>query len=96
MSTVYEAVDLLDNERTIALKEFNAAAIPSDQRAEALKWLAREAGLLSMLKNPRLPELLDSASEGDRHFIAMPFMEGETLEERVRREGPLPEIDLNH
>ena len=67
MSTVYRVVDLLDNERTIALKEFNAAAVPADRRAEALMWLAREAGLLSTLNDPRLPTFLGSASEGDRH-----------------------------
>jgi len=29
--------------------------LPPDERAEALAWLAREAGLLSILSDPRLP-----------------------------------------
>ena len=96
MGTVYQAEDLRRSSGPVALKEFNAAGLPAGDRAEALKWLAREAGLLSVLQHPKLPSLLGSASEGERHFIAMPFLEGETLEERIRRDGPLPEEWVLH
>jgi hypothetical protein len=94
MSTVYRAEDLRDELAPMALKEFNAAGLPPEDRAEALAWLAREAGLLSMLEDPRLPQLVAAASEGDRHYVAMPFLQGETLEERVIREGAQPEAQV--
>jgi len=77
---------------TVALKELNASGLPAAERAEALTWLAREAGLLSTLHDPRLPSLLAAAGEGDRHYVAMPFLRGETLEERIVREGPQNEL----
>jgi hypothetical protein len=77
---------------TVALKELNASGLPAAERAEALTWLAREAGLLSTLHDPRLPSLLAAAGEGDRHYVAMPFLRGETLEERIGREGPQNEL----
>src|SRR5690348_1193402 len=61
MSTVYRAEDLRDEQAPMALKEFNAAGLPSEDRAEALSWLAREAGLLSTLEDPRLPQLVAAA-----------------------------------
>jgi serine/threonine protein kinase len=94
MSTVYQASDLRSNGNPVALKEYNATGLPLEQREEALKWLAREAGLLSVLNYAQLPQLLGSAVEGDRHFVAMPWIEGETLEERVLREGPQAEGEV--
>ncbi|HVA88498.1 MAG TPA: serine/threonine-protein kinase [Chloroflexota bacterium] len=92
MSTVYRAVDLRNHGMIVALKELNASGLPATERAEALTWLAREAGLLSTLHDPRLPSLLAAAGEGDRHYVAMPFLRGETLEERILREGPQNEL----
>ncbi len=94
MSTVYQAVDLRNQGAFVALKELNARGLPTEERAEALTWLAREAGMLSTLSDGRLPKLLAAASEDDRHYVAMPFIQGETLEDRVRREGPQPEITV--
>ena len=91
MSTVYRATDLRNQESPVALKELAAGALPAAERAEALAWLAREAGLLSTLRHPRLPRLLAAFSEGDRHYLAMPFLAGRTLEELVARHGPQPE-----
>ena len=91
MSTVYRATDLRNQEIPVALKELAAGALPAAERAEALAWMAREAGLLSTLHHPRLPRLLAAFSEGDRHYLAMPFLAGRTLEALVARHGPQPE-----
>ena len=91
MSTVYRATDLRNQEVPVALKELAPGALPTAERAEALAWMAREAGLLSTLRHPRLPRLLAAFSEGDRHYLAMPFLAGRTLEDLVARHGPQPE-----
>jgi tRNA A-37 threonylcarbamoyl transferase component Bud32 len=90
-STVYQAQDLRAQGAPVVLKEYNTADLPAEERAESLRWLTREAGLLSTLTHPQLPRLLAAFSEGDRHFIAMPFIEGCTMDALVRRRGPLPE-----
>ena len=91
MSTVYLAEDLRNHHTVVALKESHTAGLSTAERAESLAWLTREAGLLSTLDHPGLPGLLAAFSEGDRHYVAMPFLRGGTLEERVEREGPQPE-----
>jgi hypothetical protein len=91
MSTVYRAEDMRNQGVQVALKEFNASTLPPDERDEALSWLAREAGLLSTLAHPRLPRLIAAFSEGDRHYVVMPFLQGGTLEELIQRKGPQPE-----
>jgi hypothetical protein len=87
--TVYMAAD---QHVLVALKELVTAGLAPGERAEALAWLAREAGLLATLRHPQLPTLLAAFSEGDRHYLAMPFLEGETLEALVRHGGPQPEL----
>ena len=96
MSTVYRASDERAGGIPVALKEFSAAALPADERGEALIWLTREASLLSTLNHPRLPKLVAAFSEGDRHYLAMPFLQGSTLEELVSRDGPQEEARVLH
>src|ERR1035437_5855491 len=52
MSTVYQAVDVRNHGIGVALKELNAAGLSTAERAEALTWLAREAGPLPTLPDP--------------------------------------------
>jgi hypothetical protein len=96
MSTVYRAVDERTRFQPVAVKEFSGAGLPDDERVEALKWLAREAGLLSSLHEQHLATLIAAFSEGDRHYLVMPYLAGETLKELYERVGPLPEIDVVH
>ncbi len=96
MSIVYRAVDERTRFQPVAVKEFSGAGLPSEERAESLKWLAREAGLLSSLSEPHLATLIAAFSEGDHHYLVMPYLAGETLKELYDRIGPLPEIDVVH
>ena len=90
-TTVYRGVDLRQHGRAVAVKELHPAALPQEERAEAAAWLAREAALLSTLSDPRLPQLLAAFDEAGRHYVVMPFLEGQTLEDRIARRGPQPE-----
>ena len=91
MSTLYRATDLREQLGTVAVKQVSVAGLSPEEQQESRSWLAREAGLLSSLKNPHLPELLAAFSEGDEHFVVMPFLEGRTVKELVASEGPLRE-----
>jgi uncharacterized protein (DUF486 family) len=80
----------------VAIKQVSARELSVADQVEARKWLAREAGLLSSLDHELLPELIAAFSEGDDHYIVMPFFEGETLKERVTRAGPLNGIEATY
>ena len=91
MSTIYRAVDRTGQPGTVAVKQLSVSGLSADELKEARSWLAREAGLLSSLKSPHLPELYAAFSEGDNHFVVMPYLVGKTIQERVESGGPLPE-----
>ena len=94
MSTVYRARIRGQRRPLVAIKQFAVGTLPPEEQEEALRWLAREAGLLSSLRHPRLPELLAAFSEGDNHYIVMPYLQGETMKELVERGGPLGEAEV--
>lgn len=53
----------------------------------------REARAAAALSHPNVVRVLDAASDGDLHFIVMELVEGPTLAERLRDEGPLDPDD---
>ena len=70
------AVKLLD-ERLAADESFRAR-------------FAREARVAAALSHPNVVTVFDVGESDGRPFIVMEHVEGRTLEERLRREGPLP------
>lgn len=88
---VYEAHDREADHRRVALKMLHA---DMEQNAEAVARFEREARAASMLKHPNGIEVLGVGREGDHHWLAMEFVEGESLDARLDR-GPfrsLPEV----
>src|SRR5215831_3570301 len=76
--------------RKIALKVIDApvAARPSEAVRERF---LREARAAAALRHPNVAAVFQfgAAPDGSRCFYAMELVEGETLETRVRRDGPL-------
>src|SRR5215472_2764513 len=88
MGTTYLAVDkLLD--RRVALKIINTNL--GSHSAEARERFMREARAAAALRHPNVVNVYQfGIREGSgQFFYAMELVEGETLEERVRRLGPL-------
>lgn len=69
--------------RPVALKR------PANSDAAVAAGFRREVELLSRIKHPNVVAVLD-ASGGEQPYYAMPLLEGESLEARVRRKGALP------
>ncbi len=81
MGEVYLAQDtLLD--RKVAIKLLPAESLADDQ---ARKRLVREAQAAAKLDHPNICSIYEVGEADGRQFIAMQYVDGETLEIRVRR-----------
>jgi serine/threonine-protein kinase len=85
MAVVYLADDLRHG-RPVAIKVLLpelAAAIGADRFEREIRTVAR-------LQHPHILPLFDSGGDGDTLFFVMPFVDGESLRDRLQREGALP------
>jgi serine/threonine-protein kinase len=88
MATVYRAYDLR-HERTVAIKVLR----PELATSLGPERFLREIRITAQLDHPHVVPLLDSGSHEGLLYYVMPYVEGETLRERLTREGPLPLAD---
>jgi eukaryotic-like serine/threonine-protein kinase len=86
MSTVYRALDET-LQRQVAIKLMNReVATDSDQ----LERFRREARAVAQLSHPHIVGVIDAGEDEGRPYIVFEYVEGETLKERIRRQGRLP------
>ena len=85
MSTVYLAKDL-KHDREVAIKVLRPEVASTIGSARFL----REIQISAQLNHVRIVPLYDSGSADDILYYIMPCVEGESLRDRVDREGPLP------
>ncbi|HEX5818694.1 MAG TPA: serine/threonine-protein kinase, partial [Gemmatimonadales bacterium] len=88
MSVVYLARDR-KLKRPVAIKVLD----PSVSARIGTERFLREVRITATLQHPHILPLLDSGTIGDIVFSVMPFVEGESLRDRLDREGPLPAED---
>ena len=85
MAAVYLAHDL-KHDRPVALKVLHpelAVAVGADR-------FQREIQLAARLQHPHILTVLDSGETAGRLWFTMPYVEGESLRDRLRREKQLP------
>jgi serine/threonine-protein kinase len=85
MAIVYLARDL-KHDRDVAIKVLK----PEVAAAIGVNRFLSEIRTTGNLKHPHILPLFDSGSAGSLLFYVMPFIDGESLGARVRRDGPLP------
>jgi len=85
MATVYLARDL-KHDRPVALKVLrpDLAAVLGGER------FLREIRLTAQLQHPHILTLIDSGEADGFLYYVMPYVEGESLRQRLEREGQLP------
>jgi eukaryotic-like serine/threonine-protein kinase len=85
MATVYLAADL-KHDRQVAVKVLKPelAATMGPER------FAREIAVAARLQHPHILGLLDSGDADGFFYYVMPYVEGETLRDRLTRGGELP------
>lgn len=86
---VYEAIDPSINRR-IALKEL---CIPPNvqgaQKRERTERFWREGKAAGRLSHPNIVTVYEVGKQDDRHFIAMEYLEGQTLRDALQAGGPM-------
>lgn len=86
MGMVFKAIQpKLD--RTVALKVIRPQVLAA--RPEILSRFQREAKAIAQLNHPNVVILFDADEINGTHFIAMEYVEGQTLEKMVRTQGPM-------
>ncbi|UCG85450.1 MAG: protein kinase [Gemmatimonadota bacterium] len=85
MATVYLADDLKHG-RQVAIKVIKSDLVASSAADRFL----REIKVTARLKHPHILPLLDSGQAGGLPFYVMPYIEGESLKQRLKREVQLP------
>lgn len=86
MAAVWRATDV-EFDRAVAVKVLHARHTEDQEFAERFR---REARVVARLSHPHLVRLLDAGEEEAGPYLVLELVEGETLKDRVRREGPLP------
>ena len=71
----------------VALKVVNGALLDAPNAKERF---VREARAAAALRHRNVASVYHLGNDGERFFYAMEFIDGETLDALVRREGPLP------
>ncbi len=88
MATVFVARDIR-HDRRVAIKVLRDDVA---KRTGAERFL-REIRTTANLQHPHIVPLFDSGEADGRVYYVMPFIEGETLRDRLEREGQLPVND---
>src|SRR5262245_2513623 len=84
MATVYLAHDC-KHDRAVAFKLFTSEAA----RAMDARRFRREISTAARLQHPHICGVYDSGESGGRLWFTMPHVRGESVRDRLRREGRL-------
>ena len=87
MGVVYAGRDTL-LERPVAIK-----VLRLEPGRESQDEFLREARAAAALRHPHIVDVYDAGVERDRPYIVMEYVSGETLRDRLTREGPLAPLE---
>src|SRR5215467_8351699 len=95
MKMVYLAEDLRLASRPSALAEMVDSFTSPDMQKQAVAAFQREADMLAQLSNEHIPRVCDRFSDQNHHYLVMEFIDGITLEQKLRDAGgKLPEQEV--
>ncbi len=94
MGAVYRAWDMRLNV-PVALKEMvPQPGLDSQTLAQLRQQFQQEANILARLNHPHLVRVTDFFEEENNAYLVMDFVEGESLADRIARQGALPETEV--
>ncbi len=85
MADVYLAID------TILKREVAVKILKDDlsQDKISLERFSREANASTCLSHPNIVDVYDVGDDGDRHYIVMEYIKGQTLKQFIQKRGPI-------
>jgi tRNA A-37 threonylcarbamoyl transferase component Bud32 len=91
-ATVYKAQDREHKNRLVAIKQIHLESLSLQEMIDASDGYNREVTHLSSLRHQSLPRIYDYFTDDQHWYIAMEYLTGKTLEERLKstRRGFLP------
>ncbi|MFE0625374.1 serine/threonine-protein kinase [Streptomyces sp. NPDC058864] len=90
MGRVWEAQDVVLR-RTVAVKELTLGAhLAEDDRAVLQERMKQEARAAARINHPNVVTVHDVVEQDGRPWIVMELVDGRSLDDVVRRDGPLP------
>jgi len=95
MKLVYLAEDLRLAARPCALAEMVDSFTSPETQKQAVAAFQREADMLAQLSNEHIPRVFDRFSDQNHHYLVMEFIDGITLEQKLKDAGgKLPESEV--
>ena len=85
---VYAAIN--EGQAANGWPEVVALCVPRQQDDEARRLLEKECEIMATLVHPNIVGIHGIGEDGDTFFAVTELVEGETLQEMLRRRGPLP------
>ena len=93
--TVSIATDAQANDARVLLKRWECTDFPLDRRARDVVYYDRVTEPLARFRHPMIPPVLERFAEGQHYYLALSYIDGETLQARMQRLlRPLAERDV--
>src|SRR3954467_3911328 len=92
MGTVYKA-EFIDTQKPVAIKFINLGLVASESH---LARFEREGEILKQLRHPNIVRLIATGRYKGEPFLAMEYVEGESLDDLLLRRGRLPWEEVVH
>ena len=83
--TVVVAYDTRANEQLVVLKRWECTDLPIARRAKELIHYEKATEALARVQHPLIPRVLDRFAEGRHYYIVLTYIDGESLEERLKK-----------
>ncbi len=88
---VYEAFDHRFEKRLCVVKEIVPSAVDLNSHQNMSATFKKEATILSRMRHPDLPLLVDYFAENGRYYLVMDYMEGVTFEKVIKNKDLINE-----
>jgi len=86
MGSIYKAHNLMDKSDIAAVKILRDELFADDNSKKRFK---REAAIIDKLRHPNIIRVFEIGASNEKLFLAMEFLEGTTLDAKIKQEGQL-------
>ena len=93
MANVFEAVDLQENNRPVAVKILRPELLTNE---EFVRRFRNESRVIAVLDHPNIVKIYDVNFTGEDQYIVMEYIDGVTLNQYIRHQGHLRWKDSVH